>query len=107
MSPGTSPKLPAASGLTDLRALLALLRRSGELVEIDCEVDADLEAAEIHRRVIASGGPALLFRRIKGSPWPVVTNLFGTARRVEQPLATGRLDGAFGRSPFDSWPGST
>ncbi len=27
--------------------------------------------------------PALLFRRVKGSPYPVVTNLFGTARRVQ------------------------
>ncbi|MFM1873059.1 MAG: hypothetical protein RL398_2481 [Planctomycetota bacterium] len=69
--------------LTDLRAFLAVLRRHGELVEIDCEVDPDLEAAEVHRRVIAAGGPALLFRRVKGSPWPAVTNLFGTARRVQ------------------------
>ncbi|MEC7582836.1 MAG: UbiD family decarboxylase [Planctomycetota bacterium] len=83
MTPPSSPRLPAATGLTDLRSFLTLLREQGELVEIDCEVDADLEAAEVHRRVIAAGGPALLFRRIKNSPWPVVTNLFGTARRVE------------------------
>lgn len=74
--------------LHDLRAFLAVLRREGELVEIDTEVDPDLEAAEVHRRVIAAGGPALLFRRVKGSPWPAVTNLFGTARRVE--LAFGK-----------------
>ncbi|MBX3464448.1 MAG: UbiD family decarboxylase [Planctomycetes bacterium] len=76
------------SPLLDLRALLALLRQEGELVAIDAEVDPDLEAAEVHRRVIAAGGPALLFRRVKGSPWPAVTNLFGTPRRVE--LAFGR-----------------
>ncbi|MCA8950011.1 MAG: UbiD family decarboxylase [Planctomycetes bacterium] len=69
--------------LTDLRAFLELLRREGELVEIEAEVDPDLEAAEVHRRVIAAGGPALLFRHVKGSPWPCLTNLFGTARRVE------------------------
>ncbi len=78
--------------LLDLRAFLDVLRRAGDLVAIDAEVDPDLEAAEIHRRVIAAGGPALLFRRIKGSPWPCVTNLFGTARRVEL---------AFGRRPLD------
>ena len=71
------------NGLLDLRALLALLQREGELVAIDAEVDPDLEAAEVHRRVIAAGGPALMFRRVKGSPWPAVTNLFGTKRRVE------------------------
>ncbi len=74
--------LPSAPGLTDLRAFLDLLRRHGELAEIDATVDPDLEAAEIHRRVIAAGGPALLFHNVQGSPWPVVTNLFGTARRV-------------------------
>lgn len=83
----TEPLDPARP-LTDLRALLRLLRAENELVEIDCEVDPDLEAAEIHRRVIAAGGPALLFRRVRGSPWPLVTNLFGTQRRVE--LAFGR-----------------
>lgn len=69
--------------LTDLRALLDSLRRENEIVEIDCEVDPDLEAAEVHRRVIAAGGPALMFRNVKDSPWPVVTNLFGTKRRVD------------------------
>ncbi len=39
--------------------------------------------AEIHRRVIDQGGPALLFKRVKGSRYPVVTNLFGTKRRIE------------------------
>ncbi|MBL8748364.1 MAG: UbiD family decarboxylase [Planctomycetes bacterium] len=78
--------------LVDLRAFLAALRARGELVEITTEVDPDLEAAEIHRRVIAAGGPALLFRRIKGSPWPAVTNLFGTKTRV---------DLAFGAHPLE------
>ena len=78
--------------LLDLRAFLAVLRREHELVEITAEVDPDLEAAEVHRRVIAAGGPALLFSRVKGSPWPAVTNLFGTARRVEL---------AFGKRPLE------
>jgi len=38
--------------------------------------------------VIGEGGAALLFKRVKGSRYPVVTNLFGTARRIE--LAFGR-----------------
>ncbi|MEI8256928.1 MAG: UbiD family decarboxylase, partial [Deltaproteobacteria bacterium] len=78
--------------LRDLRALLALLRRENEIVEIDAEVDPRLEIAEIHRRVAAADGPALLFRKVKGSPYPVATNLFGSKRRVdmafgERPLA--------------------
>ncbi len=71
------------SGLSDLRALLDVLRSEDELVTIDALVDPDLEVAEIHRRVIAAGGPALLFTNVRGAAWPLVTNLFGTTRRVE------------------------
>ena len=67
----------------DLRSFLAALRRNNDLVTVDAEVDPFLEVAEIHRRVIAAGGPALLFTRVKGSSFPLVTNLFGTARRAE------------------------
>ncbi|HET9766251.1 MAG TPA: UbiD family decarboxylase [Thermoanaerobaculia bacterium] len=110
-----------ATRLLDLRAFLDLLRREGELVEVEAPVDPYLEVAELHRRVIAGGGPALLFRRpaadvelrrhvagetvallAGGDPTPtapavappagydlpLVTNLFGTQRRVE--LAFGR-----------------
>ncbi|HET6648110.1 MAG TPA: UbiD family decarboxylase [Pyrinomonadaceae bacterium] len=66
-----------------LRTFLELLRKENDLIEIEAEVDPFLEAAEIHRRVIDQGGPALLFKRVKGSSYPVVTNLFGTARRIE------------------------
>jgi UbiD family decarboxylase len=78
-------------GFPDLRAFLDQLRKDGELRVVDTEVDKHLEAAEIHRRVIAAGGPALLFSRVRGSELPLVTNLFGTARRAE--LAFGRRPG--------------
>lgn len=74
----------------NLRSFLNLLRNENELVEIEAEVDPFLELAEIHRRVIESGGAALLFKRVKGSRYPVVTNLFGTAKRI---------DLAFGKKP--------
>jgi UbiD family decarboxylase len=60
------------------------------LTSIEAPVDARLEVAEIHRRVIAAGGPALLFSNVEGSDFPLATNLFGTARRAEM---------AFGRRP--------
>lgn len=75
----------------DLRAFLDRLRTNGELVEVNAPVDPDLELAEIHRRVIAAGGPAVLFHNPKGRDFPVVTNLFGTANRVE--LAFGGRPG--------------
>src|SRR6266436_5227911 len=68
---------------SNLRSFLDLLRREKDLISIDTEVDPYLELAEIHRRVIGRGGPALLFTRVKGSNYPVVTNLFGTTKRIE------------------------
>ncbi|HXU46338.1 MAG TPA: UbiD family decarboxylase domain-containing protein, partial [Thermoanaerobaculia bacterium] len=75
----------------DLRAFLDQLRRDGDLAVVEAPVDARLEVAEIHRRTIAAGGPALLFTNVRGSEFPLVTNLFGTARRAEI---------AFGKRPF-------
>jgi UbiD family decarboxylase len=68
----------------NLRSFLDLLRREHDLVTIETEVDPHLELAEVHRRVIARGGPCLLFNRVKGSRYRVVTNLFGTPRRIER-----------------------
>ncbi|MFN2578080.1 MAG: UbiD family decarboxylase [Pyrinomonadaceae bacterium] len=67
----------------NLRSFLDRLRHENDLIPIDVEVDPYLELAEIHRRIIQQGGPALLFKRVKGSRFPVVTNLFGTAKRIE------------------------
>ena len=67
----------------NLRTFLDLLTRENEITTIETEVDPYLELAEIHRRVIDQGGPALLFKRVMGSRFPVVTNLFGTSRRIE------------------------
>ncbi|GIP40734.1 menaquinone biosynthesis decarboxylase [Paenibacillus sp. J31TS4] len=67
----------------NLRQYLDCLRRENDLVEISAPVDPNLELAEIHRRVIEENGPALLFTNVKGSAFPVATNLFGTSRRVD------------------------
>ncbi|HTN75717.1 MAG TPA: hypothetical protein VL096_10745, partial [Pirellulaceae bacterium] len=42
------------------------LRRHGHLIVIDDEIDAQLEAAEIQRRVYLARGPAVLFNRVRG-----------------------------------------
>jgi UbiD family decarboxylase len=67
----------------DLRSFIDRLQRDGDIVTVEAPVDPRLEVAEIHRRVIAAGGPALLFTNVKGSKFRLVTNLFGTARRAE------------------------
>jgi UbiD family decarboxylase len=71
------------TGFPDLRAFVDTLRREAQLRVVRVPVDPRLEVAEIHRRVIAAGGPALLFERVLGTDFPVVTNLFGTLNRAE------------------------
>lgn len=72
----------------NLRSFLEVLRRENDIVTVETEVDPYLEIAEVHRRVIERGGPALLFPRVKGSAFPVVTNLFGTKKRIDQAFGT-------------------
>ena len=76
--------------MRDLRAFLKALRDVNQVQDVYAEVDPDQELPEIHRRVIEEGGPVLFFHNVKGSPFPVVTNLFGTVDRI-------RL--AFGNEP--------
>jgi 4-hydroxy-3-polyprenylbenzoate decarboxylase len=59
------------------------LEKHGHLVRIKEEIDPDLEMAEIHRRVYDNDGPALLFERVKGSPFPAISNIYGTFERTD------------------------
>ena len=69
-------------GYRSLTACVTDLERTGQLVRIPQEIDPDLEAAAIHRRVYRAGGPAVFFARVKGSPFPMVSNVFGTPDRT-------------------------
>ena len=69
-------------GYRNLRQCVDDLYRTRQLVRIDEEVDACLEAAEIQRRVCAAGGPAILFANVRDCRFPMVSNLFGTNQRA-------------------------
>jgi 4-hydroxy-3-polyprenylbenzoate decarboxylase len=69
-------------GFADLRDWIDFLREQGELVDIEAEVDPYLEITEIVDRTVKAGGPALLFKRPKGSEHPLLINQFGTERRM-------------------------
>ena len=70
------------SAYRSLRQCVLDLERHGHLRRIEAEVDPNLEAAEIQRRVYQAGGPALLFARVKGCRFPMVSNLFGSMERM-------------------------
>lgn len=59
------------------------LEKHNHLIRIKEEVDPHLEMAEIQRRIYDRQGPALLFERVKGSPFPAVSNLYGTTERTD------------------------
>ncbi len=67
----------------DLRSFIQHLESLGELVRIKEEVSPDQEITIIQHRVIEQGGPALLFENVKGSPYRLVSNLYGTKKRVD------------------------
>jgi 4-hydroxy-3-polyprenylbenzoate decarboxylase len=69
-------------GYRSLRECVDDLARHGQLVRIDAPIDARLEAAAIHRRVFAAGGPALYFANVVGCRFPLTSNLFGTIERT-------------------------
>lgn len=101
-------------GYRNLRACLADLEATGQLVRIEQEVDPYLEAAEIHRRVNQAGGPAVFYARVKGTPFPMASNLFGTIERarflfrdtlraVEELVAARGDPAALLRRPWAKW----
>lgn len=64
-----------------LESCVTDLEKNGQLVRIKEEVDPFLEMAAIHLKVYESGGPALLFEKVKGSRFRSVSNMFGTLER--------------------------
>lgn len=69
-------------GYASLKECVDDLERHNMLIRVHAEVDPYLEIAEIQRRLYAIQGPAVLFERVKGSPFPAVANLYGTLDRT-------------------------
>ncbi|HKF63816.1 MAG TPA: UbiD family decarboxylase [Dongiaceae bacterium] len=70
-----------------LRDFIERLEREGGLVRVKAPVSPHLEMTEIQTRLLAEGGPAVLFENVVGPggqryDMPVLVNLFGTVGRV-------------------------
>ena len=70
-----------------LRDFIERLEKDGQLIRVREAVSPHLEMTEIQTRLLAEGGPAVLFENVVGadgkrSPMPVLVNLFGTVERV-------------------------
>jgi len=62
------------------------------MVRISRPVSRDLEITEVTQRVLRADGPALLFENVPGATMPVVTNLFGSPRRIAAALGAESVD---------------
>jgi 4-hydroxy-3-polyprenylbenzoate decarboxylase len=71
-----------AMAYESLRDFIERLESAGRLVRVSVPVSPRLEITEIHTRLLAEQGPAVLFENVEGSSMPVLTNLFGTVERV-------------------------
>lgn len=70
----------------DLRDFIRQLENQGQLKRVSQPVSTHLEMTALSDQVLRAGGPALLFEQAlhngQRSPYPVLTNLFGTTQRV-------------------------
>ena len=74
-------------GFKNLRGFIEKLERNGQLTRVTEPVSTVLEMTEIQTRLLAEGGPAVLFEKPIGPNGetfeiPVLVNLFGTVERV-------------------------
>lgn len=78
----------------DLHEFMDRLDKEGELRRIKAPVSAELEITEITDRMSKSrgGGQALLFENVRDSRYPVLTNAFGSERRMALALEAGSPD---------------
>src|SRR5579883_2461670 len=65
-----------------MRAYLDSLLAAGRVRVIDREVSGRFELAAVTARSQQESDDALLFRKVAGSAHPVITNLFGSRRRL-------------------------
>lgn len=68
-------------GYKSLEACIKDLEKTGQLIRIEEEVDPFLEMASIQLRAYEKGAPAILFEKVKGSPFRALANLFGDIDR--------------------------
>lgn len=68
---------------TSLEQALLDLEKAGMLKRISREVDPNLEMAAIAREAFKTGDKAILFEKVKGSPFRAVCNIFGSDERLE------------------------
>ncbi len=78
----------------NLKEFMDVLEQGGELLRIKAPVSKDLEITQITDLASKApgGGKALLFENVEGFQFPVLTNAFGSDRRISMALGVEDLD---------------
>lgn len=76
----------------DLQTFIETINSMGQLKFIETSVSSDLEITEITDRVSKAHGPALLFRNVNGSNYPLLINAMGSYDRMSIGLGVQKLD---------------
>lgn len=76
--------------MKDLHEFIASTKKAHpeEICVIDEEVEADYEVPAIAMESEKGKNPMLLFTNVKGSSFPIVTNVFGTRKRIALAIKT-------------------
>lgn len=74
----------------DLHEFINYIKRNHpeEIREFDEEIEADYEPTAMTFEFEKESNPILLFKKVKGSKFPIVTNVFGTRKRVAHAIRT-------------------
>ncbi len=77
----------------NMQDFIRVLESAKELKRISAPVSPNLEVTEIVDRVSkAHDGPALLFEKVNGSPFPLLINAFGSYRRMQMALSCSSFE---------------
>ena len=76
----------------DLQSFLEDLEKAHELLRIKEPISPYLEITEITDRISKQHGPALLFENVVGYETPVLTNAFGSFKRITMALSVNSLE---------------
>ncbi len=76
----------------DIQHFIKYLDEKKQLKRIQTEVSPILEITEIADRVVKKRGPALLFEKVKGSPYPLLINAFGSYKRMSIAIGADKLE---------------
>ena len=76
--------------MKDLHEFLDFMKRSHpeEIREFSEEAESDYEVTAMTFEFEKGSNPILLFKKVKGSQFPIVTNVFGTRKRVAHAIGT-------------------